>query len=487
MRAVVIGSGIAGIAVAIRLAAKGHQVQVFEANDYPGGKLTVVEKDGFRWDAGPSLFTMPHYVDELFRLAGREPQEHFNYERLKIACEYFWEDGTHLTGHSDPQKFAHEVETQLGIDGTPVRQHFRKAAFKYEMTKGVFLERSLHRFSTYTSRDFFKGIANIWRLHLLPNMDRVNRKALEHPKLVQLFNRYATYNGSNPYAAPGVLNLIPHFEHNVGAAFPQGGMHAITMSLYHLAKDIGVEFNFGEPVDRIVTQGGRATGIEIGGKAVSADIVVSNMDVVPTYRHLMKDQKAPERVLRHERSSSALIFYWGIKRQFPQMDLHNIFFSDDYRTEFAHIFERGDVYHDPTVYIHISSKMEPADAPDGMENWFVMINVPGNQGQDWDGIIAQARSRIIEKLSRMLKVDVAALIVTEDRLEPRTIESRTSSYTGALYGASSNSRMSAFLRHANFSRKIKNLYFCGGSVHPGGGIPLCLLSARIVADMIKAA
>lgn len=485
MRVAVIGSGIAGIAVAIRLAVKGHAVQVFEANDYPGGKLTVLNKDGFRWDAGPSLFTMPQYVDELFALAGRDPQEHFQYKKLDIACNYFWEDGIRLTGFSDPQKFAEEAEGKLNVDPKPILRHFRKAKFKYEKTRGVFLERSLHKLSTYTTRDFVKGMVNLWRLDLLPSMNRVNRKSLKHPKLVQLFNRYATYNGSNPYSAPGILNLIPHFEHNVGAAFPKGGMHAITQSLYQLAVDLGVEFQFGKPVARILASDQGANGIEVGGETVKADLVVSNMDVVPTYRRLLPDQKAPEKVLQHERSSSALIFYWGIRKQFPDLDLHNIFFSEDYASEFEHIFKKKTVFDDPTIYVHISSKMEAGDAPEGMENWFVMINVPGNQGQDWAPLIDEARKNILAKLSRILGEDVASLIVTEDLLEPRTIESRTSSYTGALYGASSNSRMSAFLRHANFSRRIKNLYFCGGSVHPGGGIPLCLLSARIVSEMVN--
>lgn len=484
MRAAVIGSGIAGIAVAIRLAVKGYAVHVYEANDYPGGKLTVLQKDGFRWDAGPSLFTMPHYVDELFSLAGRDPQDHFHYQKLDIACLYFWEDGTRLIGYSDPEKFAQEAATQLKVDPRPILRHFRRARFKYEKTRGVFLERSLHQLSTYTTRDFFKGLANLWRLDLLPSMNRVNRRSLRHPKLVQLFNRYATYNGSNPYSAPGILNLIPHFEHNVGAAFPRGGMHAITHSLYQLALDLGVEFHFGKQVARIVTGDGRARGIEVGGDTLEADLVVSNMDIVPTYRRLLPEHKAPEKVLQHERSSSALIFYWGIRRQFPALDLHNIFFSEDYAAEFDHIFAQKTVFHDPTVYVHISSKMEAGDAPDGMENWFVMVNVPGNQGQDWEAIIAEARKNILAKLSRILGQNIASLIVTEELLEPRTIESRTSSHTGALYGASSNSRMSAFLRHANFSRRIKNLYFCGGSVHPGGGIPLCLLSARIVSEMV---
>ena len=183
-------------------------------------------------------------------------------------------------------------------------------------------------------------------------------------------------------------------------------------------------------------------------------------------------------------SSSALIFYWGIKQEFPELDLHNIFFSNDYAGEFKAIFEEKSLMDDPTVYVNITSKLSKADAPAGCENWFVMINVPCNDGQDWDDLIAKARVHIISKLNRLLDCDIESLIEEEAILEPRTIESKTSSYKGALYGTSSNSRMAAFFRHPNFSRKIKDLYFCGGSVHPGGGIPLALSSAKIVGDLI---
>jgi phytoene dehydrogenase-like protein len=210
---------------------------------------------------------------------------------------------------------------------------------------------------------------------------------------------------------------------------------------------------------------------------------ICNMDVFFAYRQLLPGQPAPELTLRQEKSTSALIFYWGIKRTFPELDLHNIFFSEDYETEFAHL-ARGEVCEDPTVYINITQKYAPEDAPEGCENWFTMINVPYDSGQDWDALIAKARERIVQKVSRILGVAIEPLIECESILDPRTIESRTGSHLGALYGTSSNNRMAAFVRHPNFSGKIQNLYFAGGSVHPGGGIPLALLSARIVDELM---
>jgi len=320
-------------------------------------------------------------------------------------------------------------------------------------------------------------------MNISKTVDAVNRERLIDPKLVQLFNRFITYNGSSPYKAPGIFTMIPHLEHNLGAYFPKGGMYSITQSLFRLAKDIGVQFHFENPVKEILINNKTAIGIR-ASEEVLADIVVSNMDVVPTYNQLMPSIKAPESTLTQERSSSAIIFYWGIKKEFPSLDLHNIFFSDDYKKEFKSIFQDNTISNDPTIYIHISSKAEKSDAPKGCENWFVMINVPSNRGQDWKKLIAQSRANILNKLSRILKLEIEPLIQLEELLTPELIESKTSSYQGALYGASSNSKFSAFLRHPNFKKSISGLYFAGGSVHPGGGIPLCLLSAQIVADLI---
>jgi phytoene desaturase len=302
---------------------------------------------------------------------------------------------------------------------------------------------------------------------------------------VQIFNRYATYNGSSPYLAPATLNIIPNLEFNIGAYFPEKGMHNITLSLYELAKRKGVNFNFNSKVNQVIIKNKKATGIKIGEREIYSDIVVSNMDMVNTYKHLLPEVNPPKFLVSQPKSSSALIFYWGIKKSFPSLDLHNIFFSNDYQKEFDFIFNKKDIFEDPTIYINITSKYKEDDAPEGCENWFTMINVPHNSGQDWEKLIKKSRKYILKKLSRMLGENIEELIEEEDILDPIKIESKTSSFGGALYGNSSNNKYAAFLRHANFSRKLKNLYFCGGSVHPGGGIPLALLSGKITADLIN--
>lgn len=486
--AAVIGAGIAGIATSIRLANKGYEVHVFEANTYPGGKLSSFELNGYRFDAGPSLFTMPQLVDELFRLSGKDPKAYFDYIRLEEVCRYFWDDGVRLTAYADQQKFAQALEQTLGVPAKDVLEHLDDSALKYDVTEKLFLHRSLHKLGTYFNRDALKGYANLHHLDAFTTMNRANERRFSNPRVVQLFNRYATYNGSNPYETPATMNIIPHLEYNIGAFFPKKGMVEITDSLVKLAQDLGVMFHFGTKVTTILTEENDVKGVRIddNGKVEERtfDVVVSNMDVVNTFRKLLPNARQPERILRQPKSSSALIFYWGVKKQFNELDLHNIFFANDYRTEFEHLFQKKTIYSDPTVYINITSKYKPDDAPAGGENWFVMVNAPNNEGQDWDTLIAQTREAIVQKLSHNLGVDLVELIECEAILDPRTIESKTSSSQGALYGNSSNNRFAAFLRHANFSRQFKNLYFVGGSVHPGGGIPLAILSAKIAtADL----
>jgi phytoene desaturase len=484
LKAIVIGSGIAGLATSVRLALKGMNVTVFEANNYPGGKLSAFEQDGYSFDAGPSLFTLPELVDELFDDAQRNPRDYFEYKRKDVACHYFWKDGTHLKSYTNRNEFSEEVERVLNVDRTPVLKHLERAEEIYRYTTPIFMERSLHRWESYWGKEVVDALFHLHHFALLTNMHDYNERKLNHPKLVQLFDRYATYNGSSPFLAPGVMHTISHLEHNHGTYYPKGGMISITNAVHKLAVELGVRFEFNAPVQEIIHQSGKVSGVRIEDRIENAEVVVSNMDVVPTYRKLLPKAKAPERTLKQPRSSSAVIFYWGVKKRFKELDLHNIFFSDNYREEFDCIFNRGELYHDPTIYINNTAVEESGQAPEGCENWFVMINAPGNTGQDWDAMIAESRSRIIAKLNEILKVDLESLIETEDILEPRTIESRTSSYQGSLYGAASNNSMAAFLRHPNFSQKIKGLYFVGGSVHPGGGIPLCLLSARIASGLI---
>jgi phytoene desaturase len=482
--AIIVGAGIAGIASALRLRAAGIDVDVFEANNYPGGKLHAFELQGYRFDAGPSLFTLPELVTELFKLFNETPEDFFQYHRKESVCNYFWEDGMRFTVNADREIFAKEAAAKFGVEAKALLAYLQKSEKKYELTSPIFLERSLHKIGTYLSKDTIKAMSQMWSLDINTNLNALNEKSISEPHLVQLFNRYATYNGSSPYLTTGIMSMIPHLELHKGTYFPVGGMHSITSSLYQLALRHGIKFHFGQQVEQIIVKDGRALGIKTKNKEHFTDSIVSNMDIYSTYKKLLKDQTHPERTLRQERSSSAIIFYWGIKKQFAELDLHNILFSANYRKEFDHIFEHKNLFDDPTVYINITSKELASDAPKGSENWFVMINAPGDFGQNWDSLVAQARQNIINKVNRLIGVNIEPLIEAEDILTPPLIEKRTGSYRGALYGAASNSKFAAFLRHPNFSTKIKGLYCSGGSVHPGGGIPLCLLSAKITSDLI---
>lgn len=484
MHAIIVGAGIGGIATAIRLAAKGHKVKVFEANAYPGGKLSEIMINGFRFDAGPSLFTMPQYVDELFLLAGKNPKDYFEYQKLNSICNYFYEDGTRIKAWADPEQFSQEIANKTTDKADSVKHFLKNSAKIYDITNHVFLEKSLHKIKTYLNRDTLVSLLQIGKIDSMRSMNKANESYFSDPRTVQLFNRYATYNGSDPYDAPATLNVIPHLEYRYGAYFPKGGMQSITSSLVKLAKDSGVEFVYNSPVSEIVVQQNKVAGILCNAQFEPAELVVSNMDVWFTYKKLLPEISFPDKTLNQQRSSSALIFYWGIEGNHEELDLHNIFFSADYKVEFDAIWKQNRISSDPTVYVNISSKMHPQDAPPACENWFVMINVPANNGQNWDSLIADARTNILRKLSNVLGKNIAALIKCEAMLDPLTIESRTSSYQGSLYGTSSNNMFAAFLRHPNFTRKVKGLYFTGGSVHPGGGIPLSLLSAKIVSDLI---
>lgn len=483
-KAIIIGSGIGGMATSIRLASAGMDVEVFEANDYPGGKLSAFETNGYHFDAGPSLFTQPSQIEELFRIANEPIQDYFSYEEVDVVCHYFFENGKRLKTYADKNKLANEFETQIGENGQAVLKYLQKAERLYDNVGKIFLNHSLHQSRTWLHQRIFRAIATVRPSHLFKTLHRHNQTTFNTPEAVQLFNRFATYNGSNPYKAPSMLSLIPHLEQNQGTYYPKGGMISITNALHKLAEKKGVRFHFGKKVEKIIQLNGRATGILVDNQPHHADHVISNGDVYYTYKHLLNLEHKAQKIDKIERSSSALIFYWGINHSFSELGLHNIFFSNHYEEEFDCIFNKATCHEDPTVYINITSKMEVGQAPVNCENWFVMVNVPANNGQDWIALKEQVRKSVLKKLSKMLGKDIEKLIVTEQVLDPVSIENKTGTYKGSLYGTSSNSKLAAFFRPPNKSNQLDNLFFCGGTVHPGGGIPLCLRSAYIASTMI---
>jgi phytoene desaturase len=485
MKIAVIGSGIGGLASAIRLAVKGHKVTVFEKNSIPGGKLSQIQLGDFRFDTGPSLFTLPQLVDELFMLCGEKIKDVLPYERLENNCKYFFSDGTVFNFYHNKEKLKQEIAEKTSEDAENIFRRLSDSEEIYTASAPVFLFSSFHKLSNFNTEPYKKILFKLHKLNFNKTMHGANRKDFSDPNMVQLFDRYATYNGSNPYKAPATLNMIAHLENNIGAFFPKNGMYAIADTLYKLAIKQGVNFKFKTLVTDIIVEDKRATGVKIGNKIEPYDLIVSDTDVKYLAQNMLK-HPLNNRLKKAEPSSSALIFYWGIRKSFPELDLHNILFSQDYKVEFNKLFKAKSLTEDPTIYIFISSKIAKTDAPDGYENWFVMVNAPANNGQDWEKLISEARKNIITKINKTLKIKIEELIVEEQIASPLTIQSNTLSQNGALYGSSSNSMFSAFLRHPNWLNSIKNLYFVGGSVHPGGGIPLSLASAEIINQEIPA-
>lgn len=485
-KAIVIGAGIGGIAASIRLARKGYAVRVFESSEFPGGKLSEFKLGEFRFDRGPSLFTLPQYVEELFTLCGENLSDFFAYSELPVLCKYYYPDGFNFEAKGNKEENIKAIAQAFEEDETNVRAFFDKAQFIYDTTAPLFLERPLKLRFLYKTKAFWKGLTRIPQLPLVGSYTLQLKKYFKNPKTIQYFQRYATYNGSNPYKTPALMQLLPHVEQGIGAYIPDKGMYDITLQLFELAKRQGVEFVFRSKVDEIIVKNKNVEGIRFNkGFVEHANLVISNMDVYPTYKKLLPNEREPKVILNQEKSSSALIFYWGLKGYMNKsLSIHNIFFSSNYFDEFRELFEDESLADDLTVYVHITSKHIPTDAPFNGENWFVMVNAPNNKNQNWEELVISARKSIIKKLETMLGEKFEDKIFCEHVWTPKGIESDTSSHLGALYGNASNSSSAAFFRHANNSSRIKNLYFVGGSVHPGGGVPLAILSAKTMSELI---
>jgi len=414
--AIIIGSGIAGLATAIRLARQGIIVDIYEASGKAGGKISELNSNGFRFDGGPSLLTLPELLLELL-----DDDLQFPVRKLDIITKYFYPDGTQIMAYNDIRKLSQEIEEKLKVPASMVTSYLKKAATVFDLTADLFIFGSFHRIKNLMNLKSLKTLLYFRKLQAFKSLHDFNVHELGEKRLVQLFDRYATYNGSDPYQTPATLSVISHLEHNMGAYIPDRGMYQVTESLIEQAKRLGVQFHFCEPVRKVETHAGKVTGVWIDTGFIPSDIVVSDVDIHHFYSTLLPESKRLAKINKEERSSSALIFYWGIKGESPELDIHNIFFSSNYQQEFRHLFEIKEVYKDPTIYIYISSKYNLTDAPEGTENWFVMINVPADTGQIWDEFIRNSRANILEKLERMLGKKIADRVIIEEILSPPEI------------------------------------------------------------------
>jgi phytoene desaturase len=465
------------------LAKLGNNGTVDEKNEFIGGKVHTRNFSGYRYDMGPSVFTEPHLIEALIALG--IDQKPFEYHALPESFRYFFPDGTSYTLPTGTEATIKVLANEFDENPQRVRAYLKRLKKNYEALKPVFIETTLHRFAHLFNKHLIPAILHIPRYGLLTTMNGFSRRFFKHPKSIQLMNRYATYNGSDPYKTPGLLSIIAHLELNEGIYFPKGGMVSITQRLAEAARSLGVMFHTNSPVESIEVTNGRVVGVRVNNSLVPASIVVSNADAHFTYEHLMPSVKRPKKILNQELSSSAVVFYWGISREFSNLGVHNMFFATDYQAEFKAIFDTKTLMEDPSIYVHISSKAESSDAPLGCENWFVMVNAPINVGQDWKALVAQLRKNVLNKLSAALGLDIEPFIETEYINDPLRLQQVYNGKGGSIYGNSSNSALAAFYRHPNHAPSVKGVYFAGVTVHPGGGIPLAVSGAKIIERMVK--
>lgn len=471
-RVAVIGAGIGGLSAAALLAAKGFDVTVFEKNATPGGKMSERVIEGYRFDTGPSLLTMPFVLERLFRECGHELKDHLKLLPLHPNCRYHWSDGTVFDCTDDIAATQESIRAFAPEDADAYADFLRYSGQLYTRTADAFLFNKLNTWSDFKRLN----VLDLLRIDALTTVsDRVDSR-FKSRHMRQFFKRFTTYNGSSPYLAPATLNVIPYVELVQGGYYVKGGLYAVAKALETLAIACGATIRYGADIQRIDVRNGRVAGVD--GEAF--DRVVSNSDATDTYTRLLGDDVIPPRNKRAmaaiEPSCSGFVMLLGLDRRY-QSAHHNIWFSDDYKTEFDDIFTRRKLPSDPTLYIADTSHTDPSHAPDGGANWFVLVNAPHVAGQDWEALRESYAEHILRELRLRVDGGITAHIRVKEVITPADFLERYRSNKGSIYGTSSNSRLAAFIRPRNASPNVKGLYLVGGSTHPGGGIPLCVLSA----------
>ena len=487
-RVAVVGAGLGGLAVAARLAALGHAVTVLEQAPVVGGKLGRFARDGHAFDTGPSLVTLPHLLDELAAATGG-PLD-VDLVRLDPAVAYWFADGTPLAVPGSADEVPAALDDVLG-DGAGAQWAalMRRAEAMWALTEGPFLRAPLHGAATLAR--LARRPADVVTVAPWQTLRGLGAASLRHPHLRTLLDRYATYSGSDPRQAPAVLATVPYVEQRFGSWHVRGGLRRLPEAVAGRAAERGAVVRTGVRVREVLTDGGRVSGVRLAdGAVLPADVVVSGVDAAALYGGLLPRDRRTAGVRRDlaraTPSLSGFVLLLALRGRTPGLAHHTVLFPDDYDAEFDAIFGRSPApVADPTVYV--SAPDDPALRPDDGESWFVLVNAPRHDprgGVDWDdpGLAHRYAARVLDVLARR-GLDVRDRLRWYEVRTPADLARDTGSPGGSIYGTSSNGTRAAFLRPANAS-PVRGLYLVGGSAHPGGGIPLVLLSAQIAAGLV---
>lgn len=486
-RIVVIGAGLGGLSAAISLASEGFQVELIEKNDKVGGKLNIMVKDGFTFDLGPSILTMPHIFEALFTRAGKNMADYVSIEKVSPHWRNFFEDGTTIDLTPDPEAQRQELD-KLGPNTAEEFANFM--AYSKQL-------------SDETEAGYFsKGLDTIWQLlkcyglrrslnfDVFRTMDQGVRRYISNPKLIDILNYFIKYVGSSPYDAPALMNLLPHIQSEYGLWYVKRGMYGMAEGMEKLALELGVSIRLNTEVVGIDHQNQQASAVRLqDGTVLPADIVVSNMEVIPAMQKLLNSSaKALKKMERFEPSCSGLVIHLGVDRIYPQLAHHNFFYSDHPEHHFDAVFHQHTLSDDPTIYLVAPVKTDPSQAPVGCEIIKILPHIPHldpNKPLSAEDYLA-LRERVLIKLERMGLTDLRKHIVTEEYWTPVDIEARYYSNLGSIYGVVADRNKNLGFKAPKRSSELKNLYFVGGSVNPGGGMPMVTLSGQLVRDHILA-
>ena len=488
---VVVGAGVGGLAAAARLAATGHDVTVCEQAETVGGKLGTYVRETpagtFRFDTGPSLLTMPYVFRDLFDATGDPLEASLDLRPLDPTIRYRFADGTRLDATGDLDVLAARMDVAFGAGaGSDWRRLTSRAARIWQAVHGPFLETTVDGLGDLARQAV--RVRDLLAIAPGRTLRSLGERYLRDPRLRTLFERYATYTGSDPRRAPAALAVVPFVEQEFGSWYLRGGLRTLADALADRVVERGGRIRLGTDVRSIEVSGGRVDGVRLaGGGTLAADVVIANADATHVYRDLLPQPRQLRRLRRVTPSLSGFVLLLGVRGRTPHLAHHNVLFPAEYDDEFDAVFgDPAAPVADPTLYI--SCPDDPAMRPDGHEAWFVLVNAPrhghGPGAVDWNSreLAGSYVGRLLGLLARR-GLPVTDRLLFSEAITPADLARRTRAPGGAIYGMSSNGGRSAFLRPPNRS-PVPGLFLVGGSTHPGGGLPLVTLSAQIVADLV---